>query len=248
MISKNILNKFPRSNKYDLNWMKENEMGPNSVWLTEFLSDKMQFEEGAKVLDLGCGKTCSSIFLAKEYNVNVWATDLWVDATTNFQNVKKMDAETNVFPIYSEAHQLPYANEFFDAIIAVDSYAYFGTCDLYLNYLLKFLKPGGQIGIVSPGSKQEPNKKMVEYFGEFWDPDMFCFHTVDWWVNHWEKTGLVEIENAEAISDMNQIWFEWENELEETNMINPNKGSDLEFIKRDNGKYIQFFRMIARKK
>jgi cyclopropane fatty-acyl-phospholipid synthase-like methyltransferase len=163
MISNNILNKFPRSKKYDLNWMKRNEMGPNSVWLTEFLTDKMQFKQGTKVLDLGCGKACSSIFLAKEYKVNVWATDLWIDATTNFQNVKEMDAEANVFPIYSEAHQLPYAEEFFDSIVAVDSYAYFGTCDLYLNYILKFLKPGGQIGIVSPGVKQEPNKELVEF-------------------------------------------------------------------------------------
>ena len=57
--------------------------------------------QGDKILDLGCGKACSSIFLAKEYDVKVWATDLWIDATTNFENIKAMDAEENVFPIYS---------------------------------------------------------------------------------------------------------------------------------------------------
>lgn len=248
MISKKILNEFPRSSKYDFNWMAENEMGPNAVWLTEFLCEKLGLKEGQKVLDMGCGKACSSIFLAKEYGVNVWATDLWIDATTNFRNVKKMKAEDKVFPIYSEAHQLPYADEFFDVIVAVDSYTYFGTDDLYLNYILKFLKPGGTIAIVCPGLKQEVNQKIVDFYDKFWDPDMFCFHTVEWWKKHWEKTALVDINNAEELKDMWQLWYEWESELEAIDMINPNKGSDLEFLKLDNGKYVQFFRMIATKK
>ena len=29
---------FPRSSKYDPEWMCENEMGPNALWLTEFLT------------------------------------------------------------------------------------------------------------------------------------------------------------------------------------------------------------------
>jgi len=36
-----------------------------------------------RVLDLGCGKALSSIFLAKEYGTQVWATDLWISATDN---------------------------------------------------------------------------------------------------------------------------------------------------------------------
>ena len=34
-------------------------------------------EPGMRVLDLGCGKGLSSIFLAKEFGVQVWAADLW---------------------------------------------------------------------------------------------------------------------------------------------------------------------------
>ncbi|MCG8698878.1 MAG: methyltransferase domain-containing protein [Bacteroidales bacterium] len=248
MISEYILNKFPKSGKYDLNWMKSHEMGPNSVWLTEFLTDKMKLKPGMKVLDLGCGKACSSIFLAKEFGVKVWATDLWIDATTNLSNIQAMQADNDVFPIYSEAHSLPYADGFFDAIVAVDSYVYFGTDDYYLSYLLKFLKPGGQVGIVSPGFKEEVSPKIISHFGDEWNDELTCFHTVDWWKNHWTKTNLVDIENAEMLPEMWRVWLEWETELEETNMINPAKGSDVSFIKKDNDTYVQFFRMTGRKR
>ena len=52
--------------------------------------------------------------------------------------------------LHAEAHSLPYAHDFFDAIVCVDSYNYYGTDDLYLNTFQKFVKRGGQIGIVVP--------------------------------------------------------------------------------------------------
>ena len=53
-------------------------------------------------------------------------------------------------PIHAEAHQLPFAPEHFDVIVSVDAYQYFGTADLYLGYLLGFLRRGGRLGIVTP--------------------------------------------------------------------------------------------------
>ncbi|MEZ5227484.1 MAG: hypothetical protein R2710_12635 [Acidimicrobiales bacterium] len=46
-------------------------MGPNALWLTEALTEVMTIEPGMKVLDLGCGKAMSSIFLAKEFGAQV---------------------------------------------------------------------------------------------------------------------------------------------------------------------------------
>ena len=57
--------KFPRSNKYDSDWIIKNQMGLNPLWLTEWLCEKMPLTSGMRVLDLGCGKALSSIFLAK---------------------------------------------------------------------------------------------------------------------------------------------------------------------------------------
>ena len=65
---------FPRSAAYDESWVTENRMGPNVLWLAESLAERMQLKAGARVLDLGCGKAISSVFLAREFGVEVWAS------------------------------------------------------------------------------------------------------------------------------------------------------------------------------
>ena len=67
---------FPRSNQYDSLWVLENQMGPHPLWLTEWLCQGMTLNNKMRILDLGCGRGLSSIFLAKEYGAQIWATDL----------------------------------------------------------------------------------------------------------------------------------------------------------------------------
>lgn len=79
---------YPRSQKYDIDWMVQNSMGPNVIWLTEALTGVMTLEPGMRVLDMGCGKAISSIFLAKEFGVEVWAADLCVKPTENWKRIR----------------------------------------------------------------------------------------------------------------------------------------------------------------
>lgn len=58
-------------------------MGPNALWLIEALTEVMPIERGMRILDLGCGTALTSIFLAKEFDAEVWATDLWTEASAN---------------------------------------------------------------------------------------------------------------------------------------------------------------------
>ena len=146
---------FPLSAKYDPEWVVANQMGPNALWLAEWLCRDMDLEPGMRVLDMGCGRAMTSIFLAKEFGVQVWANDLWIEATDNWQRIVEAGVEDRLFPIHAEARSLPYAQGFFDAVVSVDSYQYYGTDDLYLDYFLKFVKPGGQVGIVVPALMRE---------------------------------------------------------------------------------------------
>src|SRR5215467_10074435 len=141
--------RFPRSSKYHPDWIKASVSGgANSLWLTEWLAPALNLKAGMRVLDLGCGRASSSIFLRREFNVQVWAVDLWVSTAENIQRIRDARAEDGVFPFHADARALPFAPEFFDAIVCVDSFYYFGTDDLYLNYLAHFVKPGGPIGVV----------------------------------------------------------------------------------------------------
>src|SRR5688572_24559568 len=129
-----------------------------------------------RVLDLGCGRASSSIFLRREFGVQVWATDLWFSASENMQRIRDSDVDDGVFPIHADAHSLPFAAEFFDAIISIDSFPYYGTDALYLNYLAQFVKPNGQVGIAGAGVMREIDGPLPNHLRAWWTQDLWAFH------------------------------------------------------------------------
>lgn len=242
-----MMEQFPRSAKYDPEWMITNDMGPSSVWLTEFLVENMELRPGMKVLDMGCGKAMSSIFLAKEFGVQVWATDLWIKPSDNWKRIKEAGVEDLVFPISAEAHTLPFANDFFDAIISIDSYHYYGTNELYLFRFAELVKQGGQIGIVVPGlNKEFEGTTVPEHLRAHWDPEWFTFHTPDWWAQLWSKTGLVDIEIADTMRNGWDVWMKWETTAKASGIWGRN--GDIELLTADGGEYFTFTRAVARRK
>ena len=61
---------FPLSNSYDPEWVMDNQMGPNALWLMEWLCQDLDLKAEMRVLDLGCGTAMTSIFLARELGVS----------------------------------------------------------------------------------------------------------------------------------------------------------------------------------
>jgi cyclopropane fatty-acyl-phospholipid synthase-like methyltransferase len=200
--------RFPRSSRYDGRWIVDNLMGPHVLWLAEYLCEALELRPGMRVLDLGCGKAISSIFFAKEFAVEVVAADLWIDASDNARRIEAAGVGGRVVPVHAEAHALPFEQDAFDAIVSLDAYQYFGTDDLYLGTITKFLKPGGRLGIVVPGLAHEI-EDVPEPIKPWWEWDFCCFHSPQWWRRHWAKTGLVTVETADWMEDGHALWLEW---------------------------------------
>ena len=245
--------RFPRSAKYDPAWVLGNNMGPNALWLTEWLCEKIELKSEMRVLDMGCGKAMSSIFLAKEYGVQVWANDLWISATENWQRIREAGLENNICPIHAEAHELPYAEGFFDAIVSMDSYHYYGTDDLYLMYFHKFLKPGGQIGIVIPGLAREIAGLVPEHLAKtrgngisVWEDDWWSFHTTDWWQRHWDKMSFIKDVKADLLPDGWRHWLQFERAALLTEKVS--RKTDTAVIEEDAGRYMALIRVVGRRK
>ena len=245
---------FPRSSGYDPEWVLENEMGPNALWLTEWLCRDMELKPDMRVLDMGCGRAMSSIFLAKEFGVQVWATDLWIKATDNWKRIREAGVEDRVFPIHAEAHAFPYAEGFFDTIVCVDSYIYYGTDDLYLKYFVQFVRPDGQIGIVVPGLMRDFEGDVPSYLTKrqpngdrFWDPtECFSFHTAQWWRRHWEQTQLVDIRHVDDLPEGWRLWLQFE---KATAAAGTSRHDDeIPALSADRGRYLGFVRMVAQRK
>src|SRR5262245_18147291 len=195
--------RFPRASGYHPEWVLAGVSGgANPLWLTEWLIEVMDLRPGMRVLDLGCGRALSSIFLHRELGVQVWATDLWFSASENIQRVRDAGAEDGVFPIRADARSLPFSEGFFDAIVSIDSFMYYGTHDLYLSYLARFVNPGGPIGIALAGMMSEVGIPVPAHLAEWWAADMaYCLHSADWWRRHWERTGIVDVTVADSLPD-----------------------------------------------
>ena len=122
---------FYKTEKYDKNFLKENMMGPNSMMILEELLNEVPLKAGMRVLDLGCGNGLTSVFLAKEYGVQVFALDLWISATDNYRRFLKNGVDDLIIPIHADAQDMPFAEEFFDAVVSVDAYHYVGNNDTF---------------------------------------------------------------------------------------------------------------------
>jgi cyclopropane fatty-acyl-phospholipid synthase-like methyltransferase len=108
--------------------------GANALF-TEWLATAMDLKPGRRVLDLvGCGRALFSIFLNREFGVDVWAADLWFSVAENHRRIRDSGTE-RVFPIHADARDLPFAPDFFDAIVSIYSFIYYGADDLYLTEL-----------------------------------------------------------------------------------------------------------------
>ncbi len=237
---------YPRSNKYDAEWVLAGDMGPHPLWQLEVLAGELDLRPGMRVLDLGSGKGATSVFLAKEYGVQVWAADLWIDPTDAAANIASQGAE-GVVTLKAEAHTLPFAKEFFDAIVCIDAYEYFGTADNYLPYLTSFLKPGGQLGVVTPALRKEIRElgHIPEHIKKLVGWEALAWHTADWWRFQWEITELVDIVAARLQETGWQDWLTWSQAVSEHR---GERDSALDMLEADNGEYLTFAVLAARKR
>jgi SAM-dependent methyltransferase len=238
-----LSDRFPRSSKYHPEWVLANASGgANALWLTEWLTETMDLRPGMRVLDLGCGKASSSIFLRREFGVQVWATDLWISAGENIQRIRDVGLEDCVFPLHADARALPFAPDFFDAIVVIDSFPYYGTDDLYLNYLAHFVKPGGPIGVAGAGLVCEVDGSLPDYLQEWWTQDFWACHSAAWWRRHWERTGIVDIELADTMPDGWKFWLDW------LKAVAPDNATEIKTVEIDAGRYLGYVRLVGRRR
>jgi SAM-dependent methyltransferase len=239
-----LSDRFPRASGYNPEWVLTGISGAaNSLWLTEWLAEALELRRGMRILDLGCGRAKSSIFLHREFGVQVWATDLWFSAVENWQRTRDAGVEDGVFPIQADARALPFAPEFFDVITSIDSFPYYGTDDLYLNYLARFLKPGGQLGIAGAGFMNEIESSVPEHLDEWWSAEQpYCLHSAAWWRRHWERTGILEVALADSLPEGWRFWLDW------LRMVAPENTTEIRAVEADAGRHLGYVRAVGRRR
>lgn len=235
---------YPKSQKYE-RLIKEKIMGPNPVKLTEELMTKVVIPKGSLVMDLGSGTGITSVFLAKEYGLRVIAADLWSNPTDNMRFFESEGlSSSDIMPIHADANNLPFAHEFFDAVVSTDSYNYFGRDSEYLEEkLLPFVKSGGLICICVPGMKKDCHYDLPKELLASWTPEQLDYiHDAEYWRSIIEQTAGVTIISLEEMESNEEVWADWlacENEY---------AVSDRKAFDAGGGKYLNFISIIVQKK
>ncbi len=240
---KRNMNRIDNYKKY---FTKEYMMGPNALrLLDEILLDNPRAISGGRVLDLGCGAALSSLLLAKETDADsVYALDLWVSPTDNWKRICANGLEEKIIPIYGDALAMPFAEEFFDTIVSIDTYHYFGCEEkVFGEKILPFLKKGGYALIVVPGVKQQPEGEMKVLMEEWAGEDTCMFQTCKWWEEHLTKgfEEQVEVRSYES-SQFDLVWKEWTSSGHEYGI------RDEEYLEKGLKNILNFVMLVIKKK
>lgn len=202
---------FPLSSRYDAEWLLSLDMGPNPLWMLEELLEHLVLDAGSRVLDLGCGRGATSVFLAKEFGVTVDAVDLWVPADEIAATLDAAGVASTVTASNADVRDLPFDDDVFDAIISIDAWEYFGTDDRLLPSLLRVLRPGGTIAMATPAMHQDARDlgHIPDHIKSVVGWEALTWHTPHWWQQQWELTDLVTDVRARTAATGWQDWLRW---------------------------------------
>jgi len=239
--------KYAKSQTYDRQFLLDNMMGPNAMKILEELMQlpwMLELKPDMRVLDLGCGRGLTSIFLAREFGVQVFATDLWITASENFARFKEAGLDNKIIPIHADVADLPYADEYFDAIISIDAYHYFGRDEGFVDKkMAPLLKKGGKLAIAVPGLVKDIHDDIPPEMLLSWDAeDIETLHSPEWWralLSKSEQMDLLAVGELECYWECWNDWLQCDNEY---------AVSDRKAMEGGAGKYMDLVYMIAAKK
>ena len=233
------------SQKYDTPALMAKIMGPNPIKLTEELLRESRIPKGAAVCDLGSGQGLTSVFMAKEYGYKVYAADLWSDSEENRRFFREMGlTDEQIVPVKADAAALPFAADFFDAVVTTDSYNYFGRDPEYLDTkLLPFVKPGGYIYIAIPGMKQDCHDRLPAELLLSWTPEQLDYlHDVAYWTAMVRQCRGAEVIAVEEMESNEEVWADWLKQENEYAV------GDRKAMEAGGGKYLNFIQIVLQKR
>lgn len=202
-----------KSDQYAAYFTPEYLMGPNGMALLEEMIAPIEHAfSGARVLDLGCGQGLTSLYLAKETGAQqIFSAELWTPATRLEQNFVSWGIDDKAFPIHADANALPFADAFFDLIVSVDAYHYFGReTGFFAEKIWPLVKAGGRVCLCMPGLKREFDGGMPALMTEWAGDEAGFFHSGAWWRD-------VLLSGAEGVAEVivresgisERAWADW---------------------------------------
>ena len=245
-------NKFVADEK-NFAFLQETMWGPNAIRQSEELASHFTITPDMRILVLGCGPGLSCVYLAQEYDAEIFATDLFMSPTENYERFQSLGIADKIVPMTLDATQpMPFAERYFDVIFSVGAYNMFGDNEHVLTNLARYVKKGGYIAVSFPGLKYDFGDNVPPEMQPFWnEPDVARFvRGIEWWRELWSKAKGVEILNISEQTCHDVAWEEYIASLK-PDIEDYELGSDkwtLDMITAEGGKYFNKIQLIAKVK
>lgn len=183
-------------------------MAPGGLLLAEVMIEQLSLKAGERVLDLGCGRGQSSVFLASQYGANVVSLDLWTPAEERKLSAIAAGVGACVTPLQGDIGRgLPPEFGSFDGIFCLQAFHCFGTRPGIVRYLASLLKPGGRMCFAQGCFKQEPDELPALFLEtDGWNVQYGTYHSARWWRDQVESSGLFDIKLAQEVLDGDVLW------------------------------------------
>ncbi len=192
----------------------EGKMGPGGLYLAVAMARTLNLKPRSRVMDLGCGAGTTSIFLARQYGVQVVSVDLWIAAEQRQQRFEAAGVAEQVLALRMDIRQpSPFAEGSFDAIFCMDAIHYFGQDPATLSNIVRLLKAGGRMVVGSPCFDREFTPEQIAIppptyndSPTLWPNEFSKYHSPPWWGEQFVATGLVSLLECQELSEGQILW------------------------------------------
>lgn len=175
---------------------------PGGYNTTDELADLCEVDENTKLVDIGCGKGTSSIYLAKIHGCKVVGIDKSEERIEEaIEAVKKKGLEDRVEFRLGDVHKLSFDNETFDVAITQAALVYFDK-EKVVKEAVRVLKKGGRFGAAELSWKKKPTESLLNDTISILKED--CIRnalTFEEWKKFFADMGLKNIKTADI-----QMW------------------------------------------
>lgn len=202
---------MPSNHSFTNKFISENLMGPNVVIMfDELCGNKLPMEAEARICDLGCGTGLSSLAIASTTNGTVYAVDSWNAPEQNRERFDMFDFGKRIVAVQAGAPILPFQESFFDALVCLDSYNYFGREVGVIDKVAAYTKPGGKVYLGISGVKRELTDADMEVFGLSWTPEQMAYiRTPRYWKQLLGKSDAMRIDRIFEMACHESAWNDW---------------------------------------
>ena len=205
--------RFPKTAIFPVSLVREKIMGPNPLKLCEELLTGSDLPHGSRVCDLGSGTGITSALLAREYGLDVYAVDLWSDPAENRAFFDSLGIPvSSIHPVKADASRgLPFCAGFFDAVVSIDSYNYYGRDSRYLDErLLPYVRTGGELHLSIPGMVHDCHDDLPSCLLASWTPEQLEYmHDMAWRKRMLGQSRGARIVDMREMTCTRETWTDW---------------------------------------